>query len=50
MDEETGKDISGVERKVHKRTSVSSTGFRQKNENGSKYIGLCYRRSFINEV
>jgi len=35
LDREAEKDIWEVEEKIHKRTSVSSTGFRLKNENGS---------------
>ena len=35
LDRETGEGISGAKEEVYKRTSVSSTRLRQKNENGS---------------
>jgi len=30
--------------------SISSTGLQQKNEDGSKYVGLCNRRSIIYRI
>ena len=50
MDRETGEDILEVKGEVHKRTSVSSTKLGQKNEDRSRYIRLCYERSFIDGV
>ena len=50
LDREAGEDVSGVEREVHKRTSVSSTRFRQKNEDGSGCVKLYNRRSIIYRV
>ena len=47
MDREIRK---GIKEEAYKRTGVSSTKFRQKNEDGSRYIGLCNRRGFINRV
>ena len=35
MDRETEEDILGAEEEIYKRTSINSTRFRQKNENGS---------------
>jgi len=44
------ESILGVEREIYKRTSISNTRLRQKNKNGSKYIGLYNGRSIIYEV
>ena len=35
LDREVEEDISEVEEEVHKRTGISGTGLRQKNENRS---------------
>jgi len=32
---------------IYKEASISSAGYRQKNEDGSQCIGLCYRRGFM---
>ena len=38
------EEVSRVERKIHKRTDVSSTRLRQKNKNGSWHVRLCNGR------
>ena len=50
MDGKAEKSIQGFEGKVDKRTGASSTGLKQKNEDGSGCIGLCHRRSVIYRV
>ena len=50
MDREAGEDISEIKGVIYKRTGVSSTKSRQKNENGSIYIRLYSRRCFIYRV
>ena len=46
MDRKIGEGIWGAEGNIYKRTGVSNTGLKQKNENGSRCIRLCYR-SFL---
>ena len=43
MDRKAGEGIWGAEGKIYKRTGISSTGLRQKNEDGSRCVRLCYR-------
>ena len=50
LDRKVGEGTQGVKRNVYKRASVSSTRLRQKNENGSWYIGLYNGKSVINRV
>ena len=50
MDGKAGRSIQGIEGEIYKRTSVSSTGFKQKNENGSRHIRLCNGRGIIDGV
>jgi len=50
LDRKTGKGVSEVEEEIHKGTGISSARLRQKNEDRSKCIGLCDRRSFIHEI
>ena len=45
-----GKGIWRTEREIHKRTGISSTRFRQKNENGSGHVRLYYRSSTVYRV
>jgi len=40
---EIEEDVQGAKEEVYKRTSVGCIRFRQKNKNGSRCIGLCYR-------
>ena len=48
VDRKVGESIQEVEGKVHAKTSVSSAGFRQKNEDGSGCVRLCDRRGIVN--
>ena len=41
LDRETEEDILGVEREIHKRIGVNSTGFRLENKSRSRHIRLC---------
>ena len=50
VDRKIRENIWKVKGKVYKRTSVSSTRLRQKNENKSRYIRLYNRGSTINGV
>ena len=50
MDGKTGESIEGIKRKIHKETSVGSTGSELKNEDGDKCIGLCNERGIINRI
>ena len=50
MDREIEEGILGVKEEIHKRTGISSTRLRQKDEDKSRYIGLHYERCFINGV
>jgi len=43
LDREIEEDILEAEREIHKRISIGSTRFRQKNEDGSRCIRLCDR-------
>jgi len=47
LNREAREGILEVEKEIHKRTGVNSTRFKQKNENGSKCIGLCDKRDII---
>ena len=47
MNGEAEKGVQEVEGEIHKRTGVSSTGLRLKNEDRSRCIRLYYRGSFI---
>ena len=49
VDKKAGESIRGVEEKVYTRTGVSSTGFRQKNEDGSRCFRLCDGRHVVNK-
>jgi len=42
--------IWGIEEEVYKRTSVASARLRKKNEDESRYIRLCNKKSTINGV
>ena len=50
LDRKVERDIQEAERDIHKRTSVSCTRLRQKNENKSRCIGLYNKRSVIYEM
>ena len=47
MSREIREGVQRVKREVYKRTGISSTGFRQKNENKSRHIRLYNRRGII---
>jgi len=47
MNRKAGEGIWETEGEVHKKTSISSTRLKQKNEDGSKYIRLYYKGYFI---
>jgi len=42
VDGKTGESVWKAEEEVHKRISVNGTGLRQKNEDGSRCVRLCY--------
>jgi len=44
------RDVQGVEENIYKKTSISSAGFRLKNEDGSRCVRLYYRRDVIYRV
>ena len=48
MDRKVGESIREVKGKVHAKTGVSSAGFKQKNEDGSRCIRLCDKRGIVN--
>ena len=50
MNEKTRRSIQEIEEVIHKRTSVSSTRFRQKNKNESRCMRLCNGRCIIDGV
>ena len=47
MNEKTRRSIQEIEEVIHKRTSVSSTRFRQKNKNESRCMRLCNGRGIL---
>jgi len=50
LDREAGESVLRVKGEVHKKTSVGSTRFKQKNENRSKCIRLCNKWYIIYEM
>ena len=47
MDGKVEKGIYRAKGEVYQETGASSAGFRQKNEDGSRYIRLRNRRDFV---
>ena len=47
IDRKVGEGIQRAKREVHKRTGTSNTGLRQKNEDRSRCIRLCYRGFYL---
>ena len=47
LNREVGGGIQRVKKNIYKRTGVSNTRFRQKNEDGGWYVGLCNGKSII---
>ena len=47
LDREAREGIQRIKREVYKRASVNSIRFRQKNEDGSRYVRLCNGRDII---
>jgi len=47
LNRKAGEDVWRIEEKIYKGTGVSSTRLREKDEDRSRYIRLCHRRSFI---
>ena len=50
LDREARKGVQKVEEKVYQGTSANNTWPRQKNEDRSRYVRLCSRRSSINRM
>ena len=50
MGREIAESIWEVEREVYNETSLGNSRLGQRNESRDGWIGLCYRRSIVNEV